>query len=112
MLGRQMRLTAILPGGSARRMIWIRDWDPGWQETYYYKQPMALPKGTVVRLDAEFDNSSANPRQPTRPPREVRYGEQTTDEMCIAFLTVTLDREKLNIVVNSGTSAHALDQTR
>lgn len=98
MLGRQMHLTAQLPDGSARSLIYIADWDFNWQESYNYKQPLALPKGTKILLDAVFDNSERNPRQPLLPPREVRFGEQTIDEMCIGFFTVTVDRERLNIV--------------
>jgi hypothetical protein len=45
-----------------------------------------LPKGTVVHLEATFDNSAENPNNPNDPPRDVTWGEQTTDEMCIAFL--------------------------
>ncbi len=48
-----------------------------------------MPKGTVVRLVAHFDNSSGNPRNPNSPPKRVAWGEATTDEMCIGFLAVT-----------------------
>jgi hypothetical protein len=30
------------------------------------------------------------------PPKAVSWGEETTDEMCIAFLGVTIDIENLN----------------
>jgi hypothetical protein len=35
-----------------------------------------------------YDNSASNPRQPSNPPRRVRFGEQTEDEMAMAFLQV------------------------
>jgi hypothetical protein len=75
----------------------IRDdrWDFNWQDTYDFETPVALPKGTVVRMVAHFDNSAANPANPSRPPVEVRWGEQTTDEMCIGFLQLTRDDEHL-----------------
>ena len=47
---------------------------------------MFFPKGTKVELVAYFDNSSENPNNPHDPPKPVRWGEKTTDEMCIAFL--------------------------
>ena len=50
---------------------------------------MELPKGTIVRLVAHFDNSDRNPRNPNSPPRLVSWGEATTDEMCIGFIAVT-----------------------
>ena len=46
-------------------------------------------------LVAVFDNSAGNRRNPSKPPRDVRWGEGTTDEMCIAFLRVTVDSEQL-----------------
>jgi hypothetical protein len=48
---------------------------------------VALPKGT--RLDGEvvWDNSPANPHNPTTPPVPVTWGEQSRDEMG----SVTLD---------------------
>ena len=44
---------------------------------------------------AHFDNSANNPRNPSNPPVEVHWGEQTTDEMCIGFLQLTRDDEHL-----------------
>jgi thiol-disulfide isomerase/thioredoxin len=96
LLGREMKITATLPnGGGDKPLVWVNDWDFNWQETYRYKQPVSLPKGTHINLTAIYDNSERNPRQPTHPPALVRWGEQTTDEMCIGFLQYTLDVEKL-----------------
>ena len=35
------------------------------------------------------NNSSSNPNNPSNPPRDVHFGEQTTDEMCFVFLGAT-----------------------
>ncbi|MCA1582117.1 MAG: hypothetical protein LC796_12160 [Acidobacteria bacterium] len=32
----------------------------------------------------------------SNPPKDVRWGESTTDEMCIAFLWFTIDGENAN----------------
>ncbi len=87
-LGREMKVTAYLPSGGEVPMIWIRDWDFNWQGAYRYQQPVSLPKGTVVKLEAVYDNSPDNPKNPSDPPRRVRWGEQTTDEMCLCGMTV------------------------
>jgi len=97
MLGREMKMTATLPNGKTLPMVWVNDWDFNWQESYHYKEPLALPKGTRIDLVAVFDNSERNPRQPSHPPKEVFWGEQTTDEMCIGFFTATADQEHLGI---------------
>jgi hypothetical protein len=95
LLGKEMKLTAQLPTGGEKPLVWVNDWDFNWQETYRYKQPVHLPKGTHISLVATYDNSERNPRQPTHPPAAVTWGEQTTDEMCIGFLQYTIDLEKL-----------------
>jgi len=95
LLGREMTLTATLPDGTQKRLVRVPDWDFNWQTTYVYKEPMKLPKGTRIDLVARYDNSEKNMRNPHRPPRAVGWGEQTTDEMCIAFVSVTVDSEQL-----------------
>ena len=95
LLGRSMNVQAKLPAGETKCLIDIRDWDFNWQGTYGYNQPLAFPTGTTVSLEAHYDNSANNARNPNSPPRDVRWGEQTTDEMCIAFLGVTIDSENL-----------------
>ena len=97
LLGRKMALTAILPGGTKVPLISVSDWDFNWQATYFYKKPIAFPKGTRVQMTATYDNSVHNPRNPNSPPKTTTWGEQTTDEMCIAFLHYTLDREHLAV---------------
>ncbi len=89
LLGRDMQISAKFPDGTVHDLIRIDDWDFNWQYTYHLETPMELPKGTVVYLVSHFDNSAANPRNPNHPPKEVRWGEATTDEMCIGFLGVT-----------------------
>lgn len=91
LLGREMKVTATLPDGGSRPLIWIRDWDFNWQGHYTYARPVELPKGSRIDLEAIYDNSSGNPRNPHDPPREVKWGEQTTDEMAIAFIQFQTD---------------------
>ncbi len=102
MLGREMKVTATLPDGTQVPMIWIRDWDFAWQTNYHYTKPQSFPKGTKVDVVAVYDNSEKNPRQPSHPPQTVRFGEQTTDEMCFAFISFTVDKSAAS---SSGTAA-------
>lgn len=88
LLGKDMTVTAHLPSGETVPLIKIDQWDFNWQETYSFAKPVSLPAGTTVRLVAHYDNSENNPYNPSRPPKLVTWGEQTTEEMCIAFLEV------------------------
>ncbi len=88
LLGKDMRVTATLPDGSQQPIVWIRNWDFNWQETYMFRDPVSLPAGTRLDLLAHYDNTAENPNNPHDPPRLVRWGDQTEDEMCIAFIEV------------------------
>lgn len=92
LLGKEMKVTYTLPDGTEKDLIWIKDWDYRWQDTYRFKEPVAIPKGSKVNMVAYFDNTTSNPLNPSNPPKEVRFGEQTTDEMCFAFLGFTSDK--------------------
>ena len=87
-LGRLLEGYATLPDGKRQPLIRIPDWDPNWQSVYRYKQPLFLPKGTVVSMRYHYDNSAANPRNPNQPPQRVRGGNQATDEMAHLWLQV------------------------
>ena len=87
-LGKLLEAYATLPDGSRRWLIRIPDWDVNWQAVYSYRTPVFLPKGTVVSMRYHYDNSAANPRNPNSPPKRVRSGNQSTDEMGHLWLQV------------------------
>ena len=80
-LAREMKMTATLPDGTTRGLLWISDWDFGWQDSYFFKTPFTLPRGTRIDSEIRYDNSDANPRNPNSPPRRVKWGLGTLDEM-------------------------------
>jgi len=91
-LGKGAKIVAEPPdGGKPFTLLEIKDWDYGWQETYWLKEPIALKKGTKLSVEAFYDNSAKNPNNPFNPPRNVRFGEQTDNEMCFVFLGATKD---------------------
>ncbi len=89
-LCKDMKVNARLPDGSITPLIWIKDWDFNWQGSYTYAQPLKIPKGTVVELEYTYDNSENNVRNPAHPPVRATYGEETTNEMALAFLSFAL----------------------
>jgi Flp pilus assembly protein TadD len=80
-LGRQMHAEATRPDGSVVPLITIDDWDFRWQDVYRYAHPIPLPKGTRLSMQYVYDNSAANPRNGSHPPKRVVWGQNTTDEM-------------------------------
>lgn len=73
--GRSVEATAYRPDGRAEVLIWARNYRYDWQPAYYFKKPVALPRGTRVEVTAYLDNSDNNPNNPGSPPRPVRFAE-------------------------------------
>lgn len=104
-LARQVRGVAVAPDGAETPLILIRDWDFDWQGVYRYARPVPLAAGTTIRMEIVYDNSEGNPRNPHTPPRRVRYGQRTTDEMAELWFQVVpraeSDRAKLAAAVRA-----------
>ena len=88
LIGRSVQADATLPDKTVVPLIKIGDWDFNWQYYYQYTAPLQLPAGTKVDVRWTYDNSAANPTNPSHPPKRVTFGEQTADEM--AFLIFDL----------------------
>lgn len=89
MLGREMKVWAKSPNGKTKPLLWIKDWDFDWQGQYSFAQPVRLIKGTQINVDAWYDNSVENPLNPNSPPKTVRWGDDSTDEMLICHFQCT-----------------------
>ncbi len=50
--GTQMRVIARLPDGSIQNLIWLRNTGSEWKRAFYFRRPMALPKGTLIAIDS------------------------------------------------------------
>jgi len=87
-LGQDMQATAILPDGSTKTLIHIPQWNLNWQAVYRYVKPVALPKGTTISMRYAYDNSDDNARNPNHPPKRVRGGNRSMDEMAHLWLQV------------------------
>ncbi|MBY0504367.1 MAG: hypothetical protein K2X03_10675 [Bryobacteraceae bacterium] len=80
-LGKEMKMTATLPTGEVKTLLWIKDWNFAWQDRYFFQERVPLPKGTRLDAYVSWDNSEANPNNPTRPPVRIQWGEESSDEM-------------------------------
>ncbi len=87
--GSAMSVQAIYPDGRVEPLISVPKYDFNWQTTYVLREPKLLPKGTRLESVAHFDNSVNNPANPD-PKALVHWGDQTVDEMHIAFLELAM----------------------
>jgi hypothetical protein len=92
-LCKQMKMTATLPTGETKTVLWIDRWDFAWQERYYLAEPMRLPAGTRLDVELQYDNSAANPSNPHDPPVRVTWGRGSEDEMGALSIEVTAVNE-------------------
>jgi len=89
LLGKRMSIEAVLADGTKICMIDVPKYEFNWQGAYVYRTPLQLPKGAQIRIEAHYDNSAENLNNPYNPPRDVRWGEASTDEMCLAMVGYT-----------------------
>jgi hypothetical protein len=87
--GKAMSMEAILPDGSVQ-MLSHSNFQFNWHLNYIYTDEAAplLPRGTVLRITAWHDNTSANKSNPD-PNQWVGWGDRTVDEMAHAWVNVT-----------------------
>ncbi|HVR60400.1 MAG TPA: hypothetical protein VMU50_00800 [Polyangia bacterium] len=87
--GTEIKVDVMHAGGATDCAVDIPQWDFNWQQFYYYQQPIPVAAGDVVRISCTFNNSPEY--QPLingvrQPPMDLRWGEKTTDEMCLSYL--------------------------
>lgn len=87
-LGKDLQIFATLPSGEKQWLLHIPDWDFNWQGDYRLQSPLALPAGAEISMVYTFDNSAANPFNPSNPPVDVSGGWSSTDEMAEAMIQV------------------------
>jgi hypothetical protein len=84
---RAARVLVLRADGSAECLLEIPDWDFGWEQPYWFAEPVRLEPRDQVYIECRFDNSQGN--QPNgREPRDIAWGEQDQD-MCAAFVSFT-----------------------
>ncbi|HYV05765.1 MAG TPA: thiol-disulfide isomerase [Blastocatellia bacterium] len=102
--GKDFVYTAVYPDGKSEVLLSVPKYDFNWQLTYVPEKPIALPKGTRLDCVAHFDNSTKNKYNPD-PTKEVRWGDQTWEEMMIGWFSFTRDAEQRESAVAKSPSA-------
>jgi len=91
--GKDFQYVAKYPTGESEVLLHVPRYDFNWQHTYVLAQPKVIPAGTVIECTAHFDNSPNNKFNPD-PKAEVKWGDQSWEEMMIGFGGyVTIDRQ-------------------
>jgi hypothetical protein len=82
--GKDMTYIAHYPDGTSETLLSVPRYDFNWQITYELAEPKVLPKDTRIEVIAHYDNSPGNKYNPD-PTKDVRWGDQTWEEMMIGF---------------------------
>jgi hypothetical protein len=88
--GKAFEYRVVFPTGETQELLRVPKYHFSWQLTYIPVKPIVLPKGSRIECTAWFDNSPNNPNNPD-PKTEIRFGEQSWEEMMIGFFHATLD---------------------
>ena len=97
--GRAFEYRAVFPDGRREVLLRVPDYDFNWQLTYELQEERIFPSGTIIEASAWYDNSPANRFNPD-PDAEVRWGDQTWDEMMAGFVefAVSPDQDRSTLV--------------
>jgi mono/diheme cytochrome c family protein len=89
--GKDMIYIAHYPDGTSETLLSVPKYDFNWQLTYVLAQPKLIPAGTKMEVIAHYDNSATNKANPD-PSKEVKWGDQTWEEMMIGFWSSVAER--------------------
>lgn len=74
----------------------VPNYDFNWQHIYALREPLKLDKIDGLEFTVKFDNSKENPFNPD-PSEYVTWGDQTWEEMALAFFEVAEPVKKANV---------------
>lgn len=84
---------AMARTGEKRELLLdVTRYDFNWQHVYELSQPIKLADIDKLEFTARFDNSVKNPANPD-PSQTVTWGDQTWEEMAVAFFEVSEPRD-------------------
>lgn len=88
--GKSFQYRAVYPTGETEVLLNVPNYRFDWQLWYEFSQPKRIPKGTRLEVTGTFDNSANNKFNPD-PSKEVKWGEQSWEEMMMGFFDVAID---------------------
>ncbi len=91
--GKDFKYTVVYPDGREEVILNVPKYNFAWQLNYEFKEPLKLPKGARIDCVAHFDNSPNNKYNPDAT-KEVKWGDQTWEEMMIGWFTYRVPANK------------------
>ncbi len=93
--GKAMMVEALLPSGQKQVISMVSDFNFNWMTTYVYADDVAplLPKGTILKVTAWHDNTTAKKSNPD-PNQWVGWGDRTVDEMAHAWINIVYMKDE------------------
>jgi hypothetical protein len=76
-------------GENREPLLQVPRYDFNWQHIYQLAEPMPLSDVDALECDVVFDNSVSNPFNPD-PSQYVTWGDQTWEEMAVAFFDISV----------------------
>jgi hypothetical protein len=92
--GKSWEHRIVYPDGREEILLAVPNYDFNWQTQYIFSQPLRVPKGSILKSVAHYDNSKANKANPD-PTQQVYWGDQTWEEMQYTALYFSVDKDKL-----------------
>lgn len=88
-------------------LLRVPRYDFNWQHTYEFAQRIPLDRVNRIDFTASFDNSAENPFNPD-PHEYVMWGDQTWEEMAVAFFEVARPRNPSDRIALSESSSSSV----
>ncbi len=96
--GKAFRYEVTYPDGKHEVLLDMPAYDFNWQTNYVLAEPKLLPEGTEMVCTALFDNSEENLHNPDSS-KDVRWGDQTWEEMMIGWYDIAFPIEQFEQLV-------------
>ncbi len=81
-LGTSLRVDLERDGGDTECVVSVPRWDFNWQQFYFYEKPIVVQPGDLARLTCTYNTTTRD--------EVVRWGDGTSDEMCLNYVYVTV----------------------
>ena len=88
--GKAFEYRLVHPDGKIEQLLKVNPYRFDWQLDYDLEKPINLVPGMKIECTAWFDNSPNNKFNPD-PTAEVRFGEQSSDEMMVGQIFIGID---------------------